>query len=315
MNEAIYRSPKWLRNVVDFEINTGKDIKGEPSKKSIQKEWDKRWQETDIDIFRKFYSEVIDSNKWRLYYGSDELEDIRKKYRGDMSLWDKFDKWLPEHKKREAEYQKKRRERERAEEQEREKERQRQREEQRRKEQRQKDIERELDDLFNLMVSDFSKNPYSDKISTPTVNGKTAFHYTFEDGNKVRIEDNKIYWNSAIYTVGPITKIKFVNLANEMTQKSRARSGGRSYGSSQSSGSSQRAQQRKSHTGHPKEPLYNTLKATVKQREDQLRKMSKTDPDRISLENELNTAKRKLQDMKDKYQFENIKSFVDYFKV
>jgi len=32
-NEAIYRSPKWLRNFVDYEINTGKDIKGEPSLK------------------------------------------------------------------------------------------------------------------------------------------------------------------------------------------------------------------------------------------------------------------------------------------
>lgn len=27
INEGIYRSPKWLRNVIDFEINTGQDIK------------------------------------------------------------------------------------------------------------------------------------------------------------------------------------------------------------------------------------------------------------------------------------------------
>lgn len=33
MNEAVYRSPKWLRNFVDYEINTGEDIKGQPSKK------------------------------------------------------------------------------------------------------------------------------------------------------------------------------------------------------------------------------------------------------------------------------------------
>lgn len=31
MNEAVLRSPKWMRNFLDFEINTGKDIKGEPS--------------------------------------------------------------------------------------------------------------------------------------------------------------------------------------------------------------------------------------------------------------------------------------------
>lgn len=33
MNEAVLRSPKWLRNFFDFEINTGEDIKGKPSKK------------------------------------------------------------------------------------------------------------------------------------------------------------------------------------------------------------------------------------------------------------------------------------------
>jgi hypothetical protein len=37
MNESVIRSPKWLRNVVDFEINTGEDIKGKPSKKNQQK--------------------------------------------------------------------------------------------------------------------------------------------------------------------------------------------------------------------------------------------------------------------------------------
>jgi type IV secretory pathway VirB10-like protein len=31
MNEGVLRSPKWLRNIADFEINTGEDIKGEPS--------------------------------------------------------------------------------------------------------------------------------------------------------------------------------------------------------------------------------------------------------------------------------------------
>lgn len=37
MNESVIRSPKWLRNFVDFEINTGEDIKGEPSKKMKKK--------------------------------------------------------------------------------------------------------------------------------------------------------------------------------------------------------------------------------------------------------------------------------------
>jgi len=33
VNEGVYRSPKRLRNFADFEINTGRDIKGEPSLK------------------------------------------------------------------------------------------------------------------------------------------------------------------------------------------------------------------------------------------------------------------------------------------
>jgi hypothetical protein len=31
VNEGIYRSPKWLRNFLDYEISTGEDIKGDPS--------------------------------------------------------------------------------------------------------------------------------------------------------------------------------------------------------------------------------------------------------------------------------------------
>ena len=37
MNEAVLRSPKWLRNIADFEINTGDDIKGSPSKRKQKK--------------------------------------------------------------------------------------------------------------------------------------------------------------------------------------------------------------------------------------------------------------------------------------
>jgi hypothetical protein len=37
LNEAKFRSPKWLRNYVDFEVNTGDDISGEPSKRKADK--------------------------------------------------------------------------------------------------------------------------------------------------------------------------------------------------------------------------------------------------------------------------------------
>ncbi len=33
MNEGVYRSPKWLRKFIDYELHTGEDIKGKVSKK------------------------------------------------------------------------------------------------------------------------------------------------------------------------------------------------------------------------------------------------------------------------------------------
>jgi len=69
MNEGILRSPKWMRNFADFEINTGEDIKGEPSekrKKEIekekrQKEEAKRQQEKE----RKEREEKEDKKEFR----------------------------------------------------------------------------------------------------------------------------------------------------------------------------------------------------------------------------------------------------------
>ena len=37
MNESVYRTPKWMRGFADFEINTGEDIKGKPSKRRQRK--------------------------------------------------------------------------------------------------------------------------------------------------------------------------------------------------------------------------------------------------------------------------------------
>lgn len=50
MNESVIRSPKWLRNFLDFEINTGEDIKGEPSKKMKKKlEEERLRQEKELE--------------------------------------------------------------------------------------------------------------------------------------------------------------------------------------------------------------------------------------------------------------------------
>ena len=275
INEAKYRSPKWLRNFVDYEINTGEDIKGEPSKKRAAK--------------------------------------LEKEKQAEL--------------KRQADERQKSRER-----QEQARRDQQAREDVRRKQEEQDQIERELNTLYRSMISDFSANPYSDKIVTPKINGELACYYTFENGKVIKFykkaNDSRwcLEWGDTTYTLGSVWKSKFISLFNEIIDKRRTRPQKSGYdrynsygGSSSSSGyksggsTGTGSGPKKDNTaGHPKGNLYNTLKQTIKQREDQLSKMSKQDPSRAALENELATAKRKVAEMKTKYKFENLKSFEDF---
>lgn len=275
INEAKYRSPKWLRNFVDYEINTGEDIKGEPSKRRAEK--------------------LEKERKAELKRQADEREKQRKRQ---------------EEARREQQA----------------------REDVRKQQEQQDQIERELNTLYRSIISDFTANPYEDKIKTPTVNGENACNYTFENGKIIKFYKNTsdrycLEWQDSIYTLGSIWKSKFISLINEMIDKGRTRpqkSGYDRYNSYSKSGSSSSGYKsggstgtgsgpKKDNTaGHPKGNLYNTLKQTIKQREEQLSKMSKQDPSRVALENELATAKRKVAEMKTKYKFENLKSFEDF---
>lgn len=57
MNEAVIRSPKWLRNFADFEINTGSDIKGEPSKNQQKKMEEERLRKEEEERQQKLKEE------------------------------------------------------------------------------------------------------------------------------------------------------------------------------------------------------------------------------------------------------------------
>ena len=299
LNEATFRSPKWLRNYIDFELNTGKDIKGEPSKRSVLKQWDRRWKECNDSDLDMFYSLVIRGDKWPSHVGKSELEEFREKYRGDMSIWQKWDEWYPKYKEKEEKRKKEAQEyywrKEREEEQRREREHQ---DEQRK-------IEKELDDLFKSMVRDFSNNPYNDKFSTPRRNGNVCFDYRFENGDTFKMCENEITWGGGIYTVGLTWRNKFVSLCNEISSKARQRPGG----SKSSSGSSSRTR-----TTDPNRDRYDKLVDNIKLREQQLKVMSKTDPQRSALENELDNYKRAAKRMKDRYQFEHLSYFKDFIE-
>jgi len=62
INEGVYRSPKWLRNFLDFEVHTGEDIKGKVSKADVRREWERRWNSMDRDKFEKFYASEFPSD-------------------------------------------------------------------------------------------------------------------------------------------------------------------------------------------------------------------------------------------------------------
>lgn len=275
INEAKYRSPKWLRNYIDFEVNTGDDVSDEKSKKQLRKEWDKRWEQADRDQFLKFYSNVIKGEK-SINVTNRELDKVYNDWRGDMSFWDKFDEWRKDLENKQQQKQK---------------------------------LKRELYDLYIRLIEDWNSSPYLDKISSVRQsNSKVKIIYTFEDGDTLIMKDNKIKYhlrNSAkIYTVGLFYKNKFVHVLNKMMNNGGNRPNKGGYKSKSKSKSTNNK-----YSSHPKGKLYHSLLDTIIQREEQLRNMSKNDPDRKAFENELKVAKDKLENLKSKYKFENLFNF------
>jgi len=195
--------------------------------------------------------------------------------------------------------------------------------EQKKKDDQQK-IETELQNIFDSIVRDFRNNPYSDKYDTPNVNGVITFKYRFENGftfemngNKISYIDDKFRYS---YTVSFLWRNKFVQLANEIINKGRNRP--TSSDSGKSNQNYKKNDYKKSEpyketpkTGNPQRDRYNLLNDKIRIREEQLNKMSKNDPDRISLQNELDTYKRLRDKIKMQNKFENLKTFDLFFEV
>lgn len=290
IKESVYRSPKWLRKFVDFEISTGDDISDKISQKKQEKElrkkWNKRWQDANQeefkDFFKEVYSEYVKSN-FRGWVMDSDLSTIKSDFLDDMELWEKFDKWLSDKKE---------------------------------KERKQAKIKKELDDLKERLISDFRSAPYSDKFETPTINGKVCFHYTFENGDTFKMCDNEITYSgnnsngklvNITYTVGLIYRSAFVSIANSIINNARNR---RTSGYSSSSNS-----YKKSKSTDPKRNRYDEILDKIKLREAQIKKMSDSDPNKQQLKNELDNYKRAAERMKDKYKFEHLSGFNKFNKI
>jgi hypothetical protein len=254
LNEAQFRSPKWLRKYLDFEVTTGKDVSPEAKAKRKQ---------IEDEEFRKEQEEKEREEEER-------LRKVRK-----------------EQAEKEAE---------------------------RKRKQAQPDIERELDDLYNRVLYDFYTYRFSDKYMVNDISGVSTFIYTFEKGDKFTVgNDGKLSYNGFTYTLGLLAKTRFINLANNIINAKGQRNRGQK-GQNQSSQGNQGGQRQASSTyketpktGDPKRDKYNLLKDKIRQREDQLSKMSKTDPNRSGLENELQAYKRVRDKMKADYKFEGLK--------
>lgn len=285
IKEAVYRSPKWLRKYVDFEVSTGDDISDKVSirkqEKELNKKWNKRWLESDKDEFKDFFKEVykdyVNKNLSK-YILSSDLQTIKSDFEGDMELWDKFDKWLKEKKE---------------------------------KEERHARIKKELDALQDRLISDFRNAPYNDKFETPRINGKVCFHYTFENGDTFKMCDNEIKYGGSIYTVSLIYKSRFISLANSMIENARYRR----KSSSSSSNSRSSSSYKRSKSSDPKRVRYDEILDKIRLREDQIRNMSDSDPNKEQLKNELDNYKRAAQRMKDKYKFEHLSGFDNFIKI
>jgi len=316
LNEAQFRSPKWLRKYLDFEVTTGKDVSPEAKAKRKQiedEEFRKEQEEKErIKKFNNDWKKIISDDYMRPYFtsflktkGIEVSGDVRevimnKKY---YNIFDEFYSWFKRGKDREEEERLRKVRKEQAE-----------KEAERKRKQAQSDIERELDDLINRVINDFNTYRFSDKYMVKD----GTFIYTFEKGDKFTVgNDGKLSYNGFTYTLGLLAKTRFINLANNIINAKGQRNRDQKGQNQNNQGGQRQASstyKETPKTGDPKRDKYNLLKDKIRQREDQLSKMSKTHPNRSGLENELQAYKRVRDKMKSDYKFEHLNSFNHYLK-
>lgn len=189
MNESIYRSPKFLRKFIDFEIKTGEDITGKESKADKRnqdiKNWNDKWNKIDVSNFLKFYREKYPNHSY-----VKNINDIRKMWFLNFDIFINYENWINDKIKKEKE---------------------------------QENIKNELNKIYNKIHSDFFKNPIRAKFDVEDLkDGKRSFHYTCDDGEKITINSStyEIIYTTSIgrvtYRVNLLLISEFVTLANKI---------------------------------------------------------------------------------------------------
>jgi hypothetical protein len=162
-----------------------------------------------------------------------------------------------------------------------------------------------VDKIFDLLVKDFSNNPYHDKlISLGSSYDIISFTYKFENGFKFTLNDKEIRIynrngeNISSYRLGDLYHLKFLKLILEMKEKSQHRF-------KDNFNSKYNDYKREQPKEEPKVKSTGNIRLDkinekILLREEQLRKMKNNDPERPALENELNTYKNIAKKIKSK---------------
>lgn len=274
INETIFRSPKWLRDILDFEINTGRDIKGTPSKKeeALRKKevWNNKFDELlKKQIFIDFLKDFLNT----VYLTERDTAHIKTTNSGDDTFFDKFEEFLRINK-----------------------------------------IRDEIESIYRLMYNDYitSGSIIYKKIEVYRLNNKTALRYFFKNDDTIEfidLDNRKFSYKGATYTTSSSLWSKFVQILNSAMSSDKGKA---HRGSSENSRQKKSSQKTSQKSTDPKRARYDTIMDTIKLRKAQLLKMSKTDSNREALINELESAQRMADKLKREYQFENIKSFNDF---
>lgn len=163
-----------------------------------------------------------------------------------------------------------------------------------------------IEKIFNLIVKDFNNSPYNDKYEIQSISSfdYISFIYKFDNGYSFKMISDciSIYDRNnrsiSSYTLSPHYYKIFLELVLEINQKSKSR-----Y--NQNSRQYYKRDYEQKVKEEPKVKSTGNLRLDkilekIKLREDQLSKMSKNDPDRPSLINELETYKNVANKMKSK---------------
>lgn len=175
------------------------------------------------------------------------------------------------------------------------------------------DNHRKLEKILNLVIKDFNNSPYNDKYICKTIGNNVYFQYNFNNGYKLTISDEYLVLVKSngeklnSFILDTLQVIQIYQLINKIIDNSVNRNQ-RTYSKSDYDRAKRKYDEYRDFTEPKPEPKVeksgnpklDKILEKIKLREEQLSKMRSNDPERSSLQNELNTYKNIANKMKSK---------------